>query len=115
MWFNGQKIADSSNMAGMFKRFSYNITNAIDEEGPNYLAVKIYPVDHPWKTRLAIEGIWKQPRKCRRFFKDETLKMSGGWDCALPARDRNMGIYQPVYLTFTGDVDIIDPLCCNGV
>ena len=41
--------------------------------------------------------------------------MSGGWDCALPARDRNMGIYQPVYLTFTGDVDIVDPYVVTGL
>jgi exo-1,4-beta-D-glucosaminidase len=37
-----------------------------------------------------------------------TLKLSAGWDCAPVVRDRNMGIYQDVYITYTDDISIVD-------
>jgi hypothetical protein len=43
------------------------------------------------------------------IFKDETLKFTGGWDCAPVIRDRNMGIYQDVFISATGPVSIEDP------
>jgi len=109
VWLNGKMIADSSEMVGMFQRFKYNITSQVKEEETNYLAVKIYPVDHPGipGTQMKVFGNNRGPAK--DIFKDETIKLSGGWDCALPVRDRNMGIYQKVYLSFTGIVDIINP------
>ncbi len=109
VWLNGKMIADSAEMAGMFRRFKYNVTNEIKYEGTNYLAVKIYPVDHPGipGTQMKVFGGNRGPAE--DLFKDVTLKISGGWDCALPVRDRNMGIYQGVYLCFTNEVDIINP------
>jgi exo-1,4-beta-D-glucosaminidase len=108
VWLNGKMIADSAQMAGMFQRFKYNITSLVNE-GTNYLAVKIFQVDHPGKpgTQFKIFGGSRGPAE--DLFKDLTLKISGGWDCAMTARDRNMGIYQDVYLHFTDDVDIINP------
>lgn len=109
VWLNGKRIADSSEVVGMFRRFKYNVTSAINDEGTNYLAVKIYPVDHPGipGTQMKVFGPNRGPAE--DLFKDMTLKISGGWDCALPVRDRNMGIYRKVYLSFTGAVDIINP------
>jgi len=109
VWLNGIRVADSAQMVGMFRRFKYDVTSAVKFEGENYLAVKIYPVDHygPPGTQLKVFGSNRGPDE--ELFKDVTLKISGGWDCALPARDRNMGIYQPVYLSFTGPIDIVDP------
>jgi exo-1,4-beta-D-glucosaminidase len=109
VWLNGKMIADSNQMVGMFLRFKYNVTNEIKDNGINYLAVKIYPVDHPGipGTQMKVFGDTRGPDE--DLFKDVTLKMSGGWDCALPARDRNMGIYQDVYLSFIDEVDIINP------
>jgi hypothetical protein len=43
------------------------------------------------------------------IFKDETLKFTGGWDCAPVIRDRNMGICQDVYINESGPVTIEDP------
>lgn len=109
VWLNGKLIADSNQMAGMFQRFKYNVTGEIKYEGKNYLAVKIYPVDHPGipGTQKKVFGGTRGPAE--DLFKDVTLKISGGWDCALPARDRNTGIYQNVFLNFTNNVDIINP------
>ncbi|MHB8851745.1 MAG: glycosyl hydrolase 2 galactose-binding domain-containing protein [Ignavibacteriaceae bacterium] len=109
VWLNGIKITDTSEMVGMFRQYKFNITNAVEFDGNNYLAVKIYPVDHPGTpgSQLKVFGDTRGPDE--DIFKDETLKISGGWDCALPVRDRNMGIYRKVYLSFTGDVDIVNP------
>ena len=109
LWFNGKMIADSNQMVGMFQRFKFNITKYVNDESANYLAVKIYPVDHPGipGTQMKVFGNNRGPAE--DIFKDVTLKISGGWDCALPVRDRNMGIYQDVYLSFTGSVDIVNP------
>ena len=109
VWLNGKMIADSGQMVGMFKRYKFNVTGAINDERTNYLAVKIYPVDHPGVPGTQFE-VFGPPRvHSTELFKDETLKISGGWDCALPVRDRNMGIYRRVYLSFTGDVAIVNP------
>ncbi|MHB8581026.1 MAG: beta-mannosidase [Ignavibacteriaceae bacterium] len=109
VWLNGKMIADSSQMVGMFLRFKYNVTGKIKGDGTNYLAVKIYPVDHPGIPGTQMKVFGNRRKFAEDLFKDETLKISGGWDCALPVRDRNMGIYQDVYLSFTGDVNIINP------
>lgn len=109
VWINGTQIANSQEMAGMFQRFKYNITGYVKNNETNYLAVKIFPVDNPGKpgTQFKIFGNSRGPAE--EIFKDLTLKISGGWDCALPVRDRNMGIYQDVYLSFTNEVDILNP------
>ena len=109
VWLNGKMIADSNEMAGMFQRFRFNITSSIKSDGTNYLAVKIYPVDHPGIPGTQLKVFGNNRGSATDLFKDETIKLSGGWDCALPVHDRNMGIYQKVYLSFTGDVEIINP------
>ncbi len=37
------------------------------------------------------------------------MMCSVGWDWMPPVRDRNMGIWQPVYLRTSGDVTINNP------
>lgn len=109
VWLNGKLVADKEEMAGTFRRFKFNITDKVKSGIKNILAVKIYPVGHPGKpgTQFKVFGGNRGP--AQDLFKDVTLKISGGWDCALPVRDRNTGIYQDVYLTYTEEVDIINP------
>jgi exo-1,4-beta-D-glucosaminidase len=111
VWVNGKKIADSSAMAGMFQRFKYNITDYVNRDGNNYVAVKIYQVDHPGTPNTGVQKeVFGDTRHFSDdIFKDVTLKISGGWDCAPVVRDRNMGIYQDVYISFTNEVDIVNP------
>src|ERR1051326_1076176 len=47
VWLNGKRLADSSQMAGMFADYSLDATNAVNTGGTNGLAVKIYPIDFP--------------------------------------------------------------------
>jgi hypothetical protein len=111
VWINGHQVADKQEMAGMFLRFKFNITEFAKPGRSNYLAVKIYQVDHPGTpdpgTQFKVFG--HNRGHAWEIFRDETLKFTGGWDCAPVIRDRNMGIYQQVFLTATGPVSIDDP------
>ena len=111
VWLNGHEIAGKSEMVGMFLRFKYDITEYAIVGKLNFLAVKIYQVDHPGipEPGVQFEVFGKNRGHADDIFKDETLKFSGGWDCAPVIRDRNMGIYQDVYITATGPVSIENP------
>ncbi len=111
VWINGQKVADKQKTVGAFLRYKFDITDFVDKTKKNILAVKIYQVDHPG---AAVPGkqfeVFGQSRGYgREMYKDATIIVSSGWDCAPVVRDRNMGIYQDVFLTYTGNVDIVDP------
>jgi hypothetical protein len=111
VWLNGHEIAGQKEMVGMFLRFKYDITQYALVNKMNYLAVKIHQVDHPGipEPGVQFEVFGKTRGHAIDIFKDETLKFSGGWDCAPVIRDRNMGIYQDVYITATGPVSIENP------
>ena len=54
IWLNGRKIADSSTVVGMFRRFAFDITDTVIS-GNNYLAVQITaPGQSSWKERQRI-------------------------------------------------------------
>ena len=95
----------------MFRRFKLDITGYARAGANNCIAIKIYQVDHPGVptpgTQLKVFG----PVRGHSYdiFKDETLKISGGWDCAPVVRDRNMGIYQKVIVEATDEVLIENP------
>jgi hypothetical protein len=111
VWVNGHLVAGNKETAGMFRRFKFNITQYAVAGVKNCIAVKIYQVDHPGDpepgTQFIVFGNTRG--HASDIFKDETLKMSGGWDCAPVIRDRNMGIYQDVFLEATGNITIEDP------
>jgi hypothetical protein len=111
VWINGHKIAGQEKMVGMFQRFVYDVTQYAAAGKVNWLAVKIFQVDHPGipEPGVQFEVFGKTRGLAIDIFKDETLKFSGGWDCAPVIRDRNMGIYEDVYITATGPVSIEDP------
>ena len=111
VWVNGKQVADHKNMAGMFLRFKYDITPFVAVGKENAVAVKIYQVDN---VGTPSPGYLFQPfgqarGQGQEIFRDVTLKFMAGWDCSPVVRDRNMGIYQNVYLTYTDDVKIEHP------
>ena len=111
VWLNGNKIADANEVVGMFQRYKFDITEYVIGGGKNILAVKIHQVDHPGtaKPGKQLEVFGPQRGWGIDIFKDATLKFSAGWDCAPVVRDRNMGIYQDVFLIYTDAIDIVDP------
>jgi len=111
IWINGKKVANASQVVGMFQRYKFDITPFVLLGEKNVLAVKIHQVDHIGTANPGSQLTVFGPQRGwgTEIFKDATLKFSAGWDCAPVVRDRNMGIYQDVYLTYTAPVDIINP------
>jgi beta-galactosidase/beta-glucuronidase len=113
VWVNGKQITDSTQMAGMFAEYSLDVSKQIIAGGENALAVKIYPLDEPGfpdKEQLEAMGpFYLNGGPSGDIGKNVTMLCSVGWDWIPPVRDRNMGIWQPVYLRTTGAVTIGHP------
>jgi hypothetical protein len=113
VWLNGHQIADSTQMAGMFAEYNLQVSPYIKTDGDNVLAVKIYPLDYPGlpaKEQLqALGPFYENGGPTGDIGKNVTMLCSVGWDWMPPTRDRNMGIWQPVYLRTTGAVTIGRP------
>ena len=113
VWINGIQIADSTEMAGMFAEYRLNVTDKIQAGKTNYLAVKIYPLDYPGlpsqEQLKALGDFFANGGPTGDIGKNVTMLCSVGWDWIPPVRDRNMGIWQPVYLRTTGAVTIVYP------
>ena len=113
VWVNGKQIADSTQMAGMFADYNLDVSGAIKAGAENVLAVKIYPLDYPGypsKEQLqALGPFYENGGPTGDIGKNVTMLCSAGWDWIPPVRDRNMGIWQPVYLRTSGMVTIGHP------
>src|SRR6202012_2149672 len=113
VWVNGKQITDSTQMAGMFAEYGLDVSKHIITGGDNALAVKIYPLDEPGypdKEQLEAMGpFYLNGGPTGDIGKNVTMLCSVGWDWIPPVRDRNMGIWQPVYLRTTGAVTIGHP------
>ncbi len=119
VWLNGTEVADSSQMAGMFEEFRYNVTGLIRPGEENALAVKIYPLDDPGLPATeqleALGDFYFNGGPTGNIGKNVTMLCSVGWDWIPPVRDRNMGIWQPVILRTTGPVTITHPHVITGL
>jgi hypothetical protein len=113
VWLNGKQIADSADMAGMFAEYSLDVTPYIRSGGVNALAVKIFPLDYPGlpapEQLKALDDFYANGGPTGDIGKNVTMLCSVGWDWIPPVRDRNMGIWQPVYLRTSGPVTISRP------
>jgi beta-galactosidase/beta-glucuronidase len=113
VWLNGKQIADSTQMAGMFAEYNLDVSKQIKAGETNVLAVKIYPLDFPGlpsqEQLKALGPFFENGGPTGDIGKNVTMLCSAGWDWMPPVRDRNIGIWQPVYLRTTGAVTIGQP------
>jgi hypothetical protein len=113
VWVNGTQIADSTQMAGMFAEYRLDVTKLIKAGATNALAVKIYPLDYPGlpdtEQLKALGDFFRNGGPTGDIGKNVTMLCSVGWDWIPPVRDRNIGIWQPVYLRTSGHVTIEQP------
>jgi hypothetical protein len=103
IYLNGQEVGK---IAGAFIRGRYDITDKV-VAGKNALAVLIHTVPivrEPFDKRL--DKLWTAESAISNA---PTFLVAAGWDWAACMRDRNLGIWQKVFLNTTGDVDILDP------
>ena len=84
IWMNGQKIAGTDRVVGMWRIFEFNVTAMARPGKSNALAVEI-----------------SAPRP------DDLANTWVDWNPMPP--DKNMGLWRPVYLTATGPVEIRHP------
>ncbi|MEO8412936.1 MAG: glycoside hydrolase family 2 TIM barrel-domain containing protein [Ginsengibacter sp.] len=113
VWLNGKKIADSSQMVGMFAQYYLDVSSTILAGQENVLAVKIFPLGYPGLPAHpqldALGDFYENGGPTGDIGKNVTMLSSVGWDWIPAVRDRNMGIWQPVYLRTSGQVVISDP------
>ncbi len=94
VWLNGRKIADSSAVKGMFRRFELDITDQANIAGDNVVAVQVFAPGHiadiPYRTKQ--------------------VQATTGWDDHNPQPpDLNMGLWRKVYLTASGPIKLRYP------
>jgi len=94
VWLNGKKIADSSEVKGMFRRFEFLVTNDLNYGARNALALKISP-----------PGLLPE-----KDYDTKQIEATTGWDDHNPQPpDLNMGIWQAVYIKNQGAVALRHP------
>ncbi len=88
VWLNGKRIADSSQMVGMFAEHNLNVSGQVTAGGNNNLAVKIYPLDYPGlpaKEQLeALGPFYENGGPTGDIGKNVTMLCSAGWDWMPP-------------------------------
>ncbi|MGB7863350.1 MAG: beta galactosidase jelly roll domain-containing protein, partial [Candidatus Sulfotelmatobacter sp.] len=84
VWLNGKQIANSTEIAGAWRTYEINVTDALKPGGENVLAVQVFA---PTENDLAITFV--------------------DWNPAPP--DKNMGLWREVYLTTSGPVAVRYP------
>ncbi len=105
IWLNGNRIGEIN---GAFKRGKFNVTNQL-LKGKNTLAVHILPTNNPGIPHEESPSAGQGPNGGQLALDGPTFISSEGWDWMPGIRDRNIGIWQDVCLSFTGAVTIIDP------
>ncbi|HZI99252.1 MAG TPA: hypothetical protein VFD22_01230 [Gemmatimonadaceae bacterium] len=90
IWLNGKRLADSSAIAGTYRRYELDISGAVNASGTNVLAVEVFA-----PTPADLQTNWVD------------------WNPAPP--DKNMGLWQPVYLVSSGDAVIRYPAVVSRV
>lgn len=104
IWLNGDKIGT---IAGAFAEGRFDISDFITES--NVLAVKIYPPNNPGIPHEQSPKAGRGPNGGQLCFDGPTFLSSEGWDWIPGIRDRNIGIWQGVYLKCTGDITLRYP------
>ncbi|HTJ11728.1 MAG TPA: glycoside hydrolase family 2 TIM barrel-domain containing protein [Dinghuibacter sp.] len=111
VWLNGRQIADTARMVGMFGGYNFDVSDAIRDT--NILAVKIFPLDNPGMPAppqlKALGDFFLNGGPYGDIGQNVTMLCSIGWDWIPEVHDRNMGIWQPVYLRTSGQVTIGQP------
>lgn len=119
VWLNGSLIADSKEVVGMFGDWIFDITRPTNIDEINTLAIKIYPLDYPGlpaEPQLKAFGPFgPNGGPTGDIGKNVTMQCSVGWDWIPAVRDRNMGIWQDIYIAATGPVDIRDPFIISDL
>jgi Exo-beta-D-glucosaminidase Ig-fold domain/Malectin domain/Glycosyl hydrolases family 2/Glycosyl hydrolases family 2, sugar binding domain/Glycosyl hydrolases family 2, TIM barrel domain len=106
VWLNGR---DLGSIRGAFARGRFDATEYLVKSGTNVLAVQITPPPDPGKTHEKTQATGTGPNGGILSQDGPTFLCSLGWDWIPTIRDRNIGIWQGVWLESTGPVLVQDP------
>lgn len=113
IWLNGEQVAGADRVAGMFRRFCFDVSRVVRFAEPNALAVRIHPLDHPGdpvqEQIYGLAGGFGPNGGDGEILRDVTQYCTIGWDWVPACRDRNIGIWQHVWLEAKGVVAVRDP------
>lgn len=104
VWFNSHKLG---NISGAFARGKFDLSGLMADK--NVLAVKIYPPHNPGIPHEQSKAAGQGHNGGVLCLDGPTFISSEGWDWIPGIRDRNIGIWQPVTLKYTGDIVIDNP------
>jgi exo-1,4-beta-D-glucosaminidase len=79
VWLNGARLADSNAVVGTYRRYEFDITDALKANSANTLAVEVFAPTPP-----DLQTTWVD------------------WNPSPP--DKDMGLWQPAHLSASGDV-----------
>ncbi|MBU2997086.1 glycosyl hydrolase [Cellulophaga baltica] len=101
IFINGKKV-NKEPYKGMFLRKAFDVTNFLNGNGENRLAVLVHPVDVVGNPNGGQGGDGL-------IAKNVSSQYVAGWDWIQPIRDRNTGIWDKVFIEKTGVVNIKNP------
>lgn len=101
VWLNNHLLG---NINGAFSRGIFNVTQFLNYDGKNILAVKIIPPHNPGIPHEQSARAIKGPNGGALCLDGPTFISSEGWDWMPAMKDRNIGIWQDVVLSSFGDV-----------
>lgn len=105
VYLNGDMITF---IEGAFIRTRKDVTRYIKSNGPNVIAVRIVRNDNPGE--VTVQHLDDPDPNGGVIGKDSpTFMASIGWNWMPTIPGRNIGIWNDVYLTSTGDVSVLDP------
>jgi len=84
VWLNGRRLADSTAVAGTYRRYEFDVTDVVSRSGANALAVEVFAPTPP-----DLQTTWVD------------------WNPSPP--DKDMGVWQPAYLSASGGVVVRYP------
>ncbi|MDR2463716.1 MAG: hypothetical protein LBD30_08065 [Verrucomicrobiales bacterium] len=106
VWVNGRNVGD---IKGAFIRGVFDITALVEAGQDAAVAVKITPPYHPGVPAEHTLGAGNGPIGGIGRLDGPTFACSLGWDWMPGIRDRNIGIWQKVFLSATGPVVVKNP------
>ena len=106
VYVNGRKLGS---MQGFFQRGRYDVTDMVERNGKNVLAVldHLPEIKTPQPVKPGSQPVTISGREVNS--NSPSFICSRGWDWMPAVPGLNMGIHKDVYLTHTGAVSIIDP------
>ncbi|HEX8325778.1 MAG TPA: glycoside hydrolase family 2 protein [Tepidisphaeraceae bacterium] len=107
IWVNGRQ---AGRVRGAFARGIFDITDYVTPGQPTAVAVKILPPPTPGNPQEQTQALGTGGNGGIHTQDGATFLSSQGWDWIPAIRDRNMGIWQKVWVSHTGPVRVEHPL-----